>query len=69
VVEGLDKGILSLLYFFCFDEEVLSRGISNIISKKLMLLMVGSRMQFSSHTLYADNIFILCRIDTRTLQN
>jgi len=41
VVEGLDMGVLSLLFFFYFSEEVSSKGISELISKKLIFPMVG----------------------------
>jgi len=37
----------------------LSKGISEFISKKLMLPMVGPQgIQFPSHTLYVDDIFV-----------
>jgi len=67
---GQDRGILLCFFFFFFAKEVLNRGISKLISKKLMLPMVDPwGIQFPSHTLHANDILVFCIGDTRTLQH
>jgi len=55
---------------FCIAEEVLSRGISQLISSQNMRPMVGPKIiSFPSHVLYADDIFVFCRANKSTLTN
>jgi len=70
VVAGSDRVILFLLYFFCIAEEVLSRGITNLILTKHILLMASPKgLYFSSHVLYADDIFVLSRANKCSLSS
>jgi len=47
------------LLVFCLDEEVLSMGISHLVSSKKMFPMASPKGMFVfSHVLYVDDIFI-----------
>lgn len=47
---------------FCLAEEVLSRGISNLVHEGKVKLIAGARnIQIPSHCFYADDIMIYCR--------
>ena len=60
----------STILFYCFAKEVLSRGISEFIFKKDMLPMIGpEEIEFPSHALYVNDIFVFCIEDIRTLQH
>jgi len=55
---------------FCLAKEVLSRGISKLVNDKKILHMVSSQGYLSlSHILYADDIFLLCMGDIKSLRN
>jgi len=69
VVRGVRQSDpLSPLLFFCIAEEVLSTEITNFILTKYILPMTSpKRLCFSSHVLYADDIFLFCRVNKRSL--
>jgi len=68
VVEGSDRVILFLLYFFYIAKEVISRGITNVILTKHILPMASPKgFYFPSHVLYVDDIFVFCRANKRSL--
>ncbi|XP_058742694.1 uncharacterized protein LOC131615239 [Vicia villosa] len=53
---------------FCLAEEVLSRGISNLVENNLINLIKATKTAFvPSHTLYADDIMIFCRGDIKSI--
>lgn len=55
---------------FCLAEEVLSRGITNLVEAGEIQLMAGKRgVKMPSHVLYADDIMIFCRASKRSLQS
>ena len=55
---------------FCLAEEVLSRGISKLVNDKKILNMASPKGYLTpSHILYADDIFIFCRGDIKSLRN
>ena len=55
---------------FCLAEEVLSRGFSKLVNDK-KILHRASPQDFltTSHILYADDIFVFCRADNKSLRN
>jgi len=60
---------LSPLLFY-ITEEVLSRGITNLILINHILLMASPKgFCFPSHVLYADDIFIFYRASKRSLSS
>ena len=55
---------------FCLVEEVLSRGISELVNDKKILHMASPHGYLTpSHILYIDNIFVFCRGDIKSLIN
>jgi len=47
---------------FCIAEEVLSRGISNLVDDgKLDLIKVSRHSYVPSHVLYANDIMVFCK--------
>jgi len=55
---------------FCIAKEVLNRGIANLILTKHILPMVSPKgFCFPSHVLYADDIFVFCRANKRSLSS
>ena len=55
---------------FCLVEEVLSRGLSKLVDDKKILHMASPQGFLTpSHILYADDIFIFCRADSKSLRN
>ena len=70
VVAGSDRVILFLLYFFCIAEEVLSRGITNLIPNKHILPMASPKgFCFPLHVLYVDEILVFCRANKHSLSS
>lgn len=56
--------------FFCLDEEVLSRSLSYLVTKHKILPMTGSKgKDFPTHVLYANDIFVFCRVNKKPLSN
>jgi len=55
---------------FCLAEEVLSRGLLKLVNDKKILHMptLPGFLTFS-HILYADDTFIFCRVDNKSLRN
>ena len=54
----------------CLVEEVLSRGISKLVNDRKILHMVSPQGYLTtSHILYADDIFVFCRVDIKSLRN
>ena len=54
----------------CLIEEVLNRGISKLVNDKKILHMASPQGYLTpSHILYADDIFIFCRGDIKSLRN
>jgi len=54
----------------CLAEEVLSRGLSKLVNDKKILHMAGPQGFLTpSHVLYADDIFVFCRVDNKSLRN
>ena len=55
---------------FCLVEEVLSIGISKLVNDKKILHMASPRGYTTpSHILYADDIFVFCMVDNKSLRN
>ncbi|KAJ4717455.1 Ribonuclease H [Melia azedarach] len=55
---------------FCIAEDVLSRGISHLVSIGSIKLISSPRgCTVASHVLYADDVMIFCRSDSRSLRN
>lgn len=55
--------------FFCLAEEVLSRGLTKLVTSGKLSLMTGSRgTHVPSHVLYADDIMIFCKGTQRNLR-
>ncbi|XP_058749874.1 uncharacterized protein LOC131622872 [Vicia villosa] len=53
---------------FCIAEDVLSRAISNlVITNQLNLIKANRHCFVPSHTLFADDIMIFCRGDSKSL--
>lgn len=53
---------------FCIGEDVLSRGISNLVKTNQINLIKANRSCFvPSHTLFEDDIMIFSRGDSRSL--
>jgi hypothetical protein len=47
---------------FCIAEDVLSRGLSKLVSDGLLKPMKGTRnVQIPSHILYADDVMLFCK--------
>lgn len=55
---------------FCLAEDVLSRGITHLVSSNLLKPMSSSKgCQTPSHVLYADDVMVLCKGSKRNLSN
>lgn len=64
----LGKETLSLPSFFFLAEDVLSRGITKLVdSKKIKLIKATKNTRVPSHVLYADKITLLCKEDSKTI--
>ena len=60
---------LSLL-LFCLVEEVLSKGISQLINTHKIIPMDGPKsFNFPSHVLYVNDIFVLCMANKITINS
>lgn len=57
-----------LLYFFFLAEDVLSRVLSELVTQnKLILIQAKRNCHVPSHTLFADDIMVFCRGDSKSL--
>jgi len=55
---------------FCIAKKVLNRGITNLILTKHNFFMASLKgFYFSSHVLYADDIFVFCMANKRSLSS
>ncbi|XP_058728727.1 uncharacterized protein LOC131600410 [Vicia villosa] len=54
--------------WFCLAEEVISRGISNLVNLGKVSLMKSVNVSFPSHTLYADDILVFCKGTSRNIK-
>ncbi|CAL0332867.1 unnamed protein product [Lupinus luteus] len=53
---------------FCLAEDVLSRGITKLLSERKISTISGPKgIQTPSHVLYADDIFIFCKVKRREI--
>lgn len=60
--KGVRQGDPLSPILFCIAEDVLSRGIAKLVEEgKLSTISGPSRLQTTSHVLYADDILIFCK--------
>ncbi|PNY03410.1 ribonuclease H [Trifolium pratense] len=68
-LRGVRQGDPLSPILFCLAEEVLSRGISNLVQEGKIELIKGSRNStVPSHCLYADDIMVFCKGKFSSLQ-
>ncbi|XP_058734177.1 uncharacterized protein LOC131605902 [Vicia villosa] len=66
---GLRQGDPLSPLLFCIAEDVLSRGITNLVNNDKINNIKANRSHFvPSHTLFADDIMIFCRGDIKSLK-
>lgn len=53
---------------FCTTEDVLSRGISNLVhTNQMNLIRANKSCMLPSHTLFANDVMIFCRGDSKSI--
>ena len=67
---GVIQGDPLFPLLFCLAEEVLSRGIFKLVNDKKILHMASPQGYLTPfHILYADDIFVFCRAENKSLRN
>jgi len=67
---GVCQGVPLSPLLFCLVEEVLSRGISELVSSHKILPMIGPKdKDYPTRVLYVDDIFVFYRATRKSLTN
>jgi len=66
---GVRQGDSLSPLLFCLTKEVLNIGISKLVNDKKMHMASPQGYVTHSHILYANDIFVFCRANNKSLRN